>query len=223
MRERRARRGEFGRRLRKRKAVLALSAGALGLSTGASDPAMLDWNKTTVQANVDQRLPAGMRSVSEGMKAVMMEEEGVRYHVYRDVAGNPTVGVGHLVTAEDGLSVGQRVGQDRILDFFEEDLKQAESAVARITGDLPLYQNEFDALVDLAFNVGEGNLSPANSPHLRAAIAAHDYDAIASQLDYVHADGRVAGGLVNRSERRTRIFELASYADPRELPASERA
>jgi GH24 family phage-related lysozyme (muramidase) len=102
-----------------------------------------------------------------------------------------------------------------VLDFLEHDIAEAQVAVTRLVGDLPLSQNEYDALVDLAFNVGEGNLSAERSPGLNAAIAARDYDAIAEELDYHHAAGRMARGLVYRSERRTNIFLDASYADPR--------
>ena len=42
-------------------------------------------------------------------KQALIEEEGVRYTVYRDVAGYPTVGVGHLILPEDDLQVGDRV------------------------------------------------------------------------------------------------------------------
>src|SRR5690606_24277314 len=100
--------------------------------------------------------------------------------------------------------------------FLERDIAQAERAVARLVGDLPLYQNEFDALVDLVFNVGEGNVSAERSPSLNAAIAARDYDSIAAELAYHHAAGQVAKGLIYRSQRRESIFTEASYENPRE-------
>ena len=103
-----------------------------------------------------------------------------------------------------------------MIDFLEQDIAIAERAVARLAGDLPLLQNEFDALVDLVFNVGEGNVSVERSPQLNEAIAAADYDAIAQELDYHHARGRIAKGLVYRSERRANIFLDASYENPRE-------
>jgi GH24 family phage-related lysozyme (muramidase) len=164
----------------------------------------------------ERRRPAALLSASPDLLEAMIEEEGARRTVYRDVAGYPTVGVGHLVTPADGLAVGDRVSRDRVLDLLENDLAEAQHAVRRLVGDLPLTQNEFDALVDLAFNVGEGNLSAERSPGLNAAIAARDYAAIAAELDYHHAAGETARGLVYRSARREAIFRHASYADPRE-------
>jgi GH24 family phage-related lysozyme (muramidase) len=172
---------------------------------------------------IERRRPAALLSASDKLLSAMIQEEGARRTVYRDVAGYPTVGVGHLVTPIDGLQVGDRVSHDQVLDFLERDVAEAEQAVTRLVGDLPLTQNEYDALVDLAFNVGEGNLSAERSPGLNAAIAARDYDAIASELDYHHAAGHMARGLVYRSERRANIFLDASYADPRPLPAQPAA
>ena len=88
----------------------------------------------------------------------------MRYTVYRDVAGYPTVGVGHLVEPEDRLRVGDRISERRVLDFLDADLAEAESGVRELVGDLPLHQHEFDALLDLVYNVGIGNVSPSESP-----------------------------------------------------------
>jgi hypothetical protein len=52
------------------------------------------------------------------------------------------------------------------------------------------------------------------APDLNAAVVSRDYDPIADELDYRHAAGHMAMGLVYRSERRANIFTDASYADP---------
>jgi GH24 family phage-related lysozyme (muramidase) len=216
MKERRAPRSGSGlSRKQKRKAALALSASVMSLGTAAM-PAPSMPPRIESRNAFEKRRPAALLSPSDELLQSMIEEEGARQTVYRDVAGYPTVGVGHLITPADHLQVGDRVGKDQVLEFLERDLDQAQQAVRRMVGDLPLYQNEYDALVDLAFNVGEGNLSPERSPELNAAIAARDYDAIAQQLDYHHAAGRIANGLVYRSERRENIFTDASYANPRD-------
>ncbi len=166
------------------------------------------------------RKPAHLLKASEEFKQALIEEEGVRYTVYRDVAGYPTVGVGHLIRPADNLRVGDRISDEQVLDFLEQDLKIAERGVRILVGDLPLYQHEFDALLDLVYNVGLGNVSEKESPRLNAAIAAKDYDGIAAELDYTHAAGKVARGLEFRSERRAQIFMDASYEDPREAGAT---
>ncbi len=189
----------------------------MGFSVAATDIAPL-WGSAVASpadlSNIRQHA-AGLRA-SDDLKRALIEEEGVRRTVYRDGAGFPTVGVGHLVTASDGLSVGDRVGNDDVLDFLDRDLRHAEGVVARMVGDLTLSQHEFDALVDLVFNVGEGSASAEGSPNLHAAIAAGDHDAIARELTYRRAGGGTLRGLAIRSERRTQIFTDGDYDDPRE-------
>jgi GH24 family phage-related lysozyme (muramidase) len=203
-------------RKRKRKAAMALSVGFMGFSSAAmSIPPTSGTVPVKKVRKIEMRMPAQTMSVSEDMKEALIEEEGVRLTVYRDVAGYPTVGVGHLVRPGDGLSVGDRISHDMALDFLEADLVHAEQAVARLVKDLPLYQHEFDALVDLVYNVGEGNVSERKSPRLNAAIAAGDYAAMAEELNYTRAGSKTPRGLAIRSERRAAIFMNASYDNPR--------
>ena len=226
-RQRRARlparqRTSLQRRMHKRKAALALSAGVMGLSTAATGPMFIEEPIAAMQ--VDQplvRLPARELRASEEFKEALVQEEGVRDRVYRDVAGFLTVGCGHLVTPGDGLRLGDRIGYDRILDFLDDDLAEAQDAVSRVIGELPLFQHEYDALVDLVYNVGPGALSVRKSPRLMEAIAAHDYEAMARELEYKYAGGQLARGLAFRSERRTRMFMNAAYGDPREAAPTE--
>ena len=203
---------------RKRASVM-MGVGAMSLAAFTGPPVSKVKPAAPMSLSVDQnddiRKPAHLLKASEEFKQALIEEEGVRYTVYRDVAGYPTVGVGHLIRPADNLRVGDRVSDKQVLDFLEQDLITAERGVRLLVGDLPLYQHEFDALLDLVYNVGLGNVSERESPRLNAAIAASDYDGIAAELDYTHAAGRVARGLEFRSERRAKIFMDASYEDPR--------
>ena len=70
-----------------------------------------------------------------------------------------------------------------------------------LVGDLPLHQHEFDALLDLVYNVGLGNVSTSESPRLNMAIENKDYEAIAAELDYTHAGGKFAQYLFRRHAR----------------------
>ncbi len=211
-------------RMRKRKTALAMSAAVMGFSTGAVDVSAYDPQYSISFADLDptqQRVHALDLRVSETMKEALAEEEGVRLVVYRDVAGYPTVGVGHLITPEDGLRVGDRITYEEAIAFLEKDLEKAEDGVKRLVGDLPIYQHEFDALVDLVYNVGEGNVSERESPRLNRAIASADYDSIAAELEYTTAAGSVARGLQYRSERRQSIFMEAAYEDPRAIEVDQ--
>jgi GH24 family phage-related lysozyme (muramidase) len=161
------------------------------------------------------RVPTDQLTASMQLMEAIAQEEGVRLTVYRDVAGNPTVGVGHRVTASDGLQVGDVISYDHAIDLLERDLAASEAIVGAMVGDLPLFQHEFDALVDLVYNVGEGTVSRANSPALHRAIANADHAAIAEELIYEKAGGSFAAGLAYRSVRRQSIFTEGLYEDPR--------
>ena len=202
----------------KRAAVALLTASAVALPA-FTGPQYSGFDKAVATQTVDAeryRQIASNLTASDKFKAALVEEEGVRYTVYRDVAGYPTVGVGHLVEPGDGLRVGDRISEEQALEFLEGDLAEAEAGVRDLVKDLPLYQHEFDALVDLVYNVGSGNVSPEQSPRLNMAIASGDYDGIAAELEYHYAGGQKANGLVYRSERRANIFQDAAYENPRE-------
>ena len=209
----------------RKRASLMMGAGALSLgaftgpptqgsqttSVAVSAPLQVDATKT--------RQSAEHLTASDDFKQALIEEEGIRYTVYRDVAGYPTVGVGHLVLPQDNLRLGDRISKKRVLKLLDQDLAKAEAGVRKLVGDLKLYQHEFDALLDLVYNVGIGNVSEKQSPRLNAAIHQGNYEAIAAELDYSYAAGKIARGLEYRSRRRARIFIDASYDDPREIDA----
>ena len=222
---RKAESGERRRRWRKRLmrrapiaiAAVSVAAGSLGAYPSQTAQDVGGWSyETNLKTNPNfTRMNASLLTTSERMRKALAQEEGMRLTVYRDVAGYPTVGIGHLVLPEDNLRVGDRITRAQAMAFLKADLEKAEEAVANVVGDLKLYQHEFDALVDLAYNVGEGTLSPRKSPALNRAIERRDYDGIAQELDYRFAGGQVAGGLVHRSQRRAQIFLEANYADVR--------
>ena len=209
----------------RKQASLLMGAGALGVAAFTAPPLKPSQNPFALETNrlEGSRMPAALIEPSDEFKQALIEEEGVRYTVYRDVAGYPTVGVGHLVVPQDDLRVGDRIGEDRVLAFLSRDLEIAADAVRDLVGDLPLFQHEFDALLDLVYNVGAGTVGEHRSPRLNDAIENGDYSAIADELRYTEARGRYARGLHHRSERREQMFLDASYDDPREIASSSAA
>ena len=202
--------------------LIALGAGAfyawqrdlLTIERGAERG--LSEEEALARQSSDARALADELGVSEALRDIIREEEGQVTTVYRDVSGLPTVGAGHLVTPEDGLRVGDRISPQDMERLLDKDLEKAAAAARRLLRDTRVKQHEFDALVDLVYNVGPGNVSRERSPALNRAIQTQDYDAIAEQLVYSRAqNGQRAGGLVTRSERRRRIFREGNYADPR--------
>ena len=131
--------------------------------------------------------------------------------VQDDGLGNPTAGYGHKVTQQDNLKMNDPVSQSKADSLLAQDIATAEGVVENLVGSLPVSQNEFDALTDLAFNVGAGKLSPQNSPGLNSAIKAGDYEGMSNNLKYtqgVNKQGQPVSlpGLATRSAERRTIF-----------------
>lgn len=82
--------------------------------------------------------------------------EGLRLEAYPDpgTGGEPwTIGYGHT----GGVKPGTKIKQENAEQLLKLDLARFELAVDKLI-TVPLTQNEFDALVSFAFNVGEGAL-----------------------------------------------------------------
>jgi lysozyme len=140
-----------------------------------------------------------MQLSAEGLNLIK-KSEGFRDRAYRDVAGFPTIGYGHLIEPTESFPDG--IAASQAAAILADDVRDAEQAVARLV-KVALTQGQFDALVDFCFNLGAGRL--AGSTLLRELNAGH-YDAAALQLlAWDHAGGVVNAGL---KARRQAEFEL---------------
>jgi GH24 family phage-related lysozyme (muramidase) len=82
--------------------------------------------------------------------------EGYRLTVYADSAGNPTVGVGHLVRPKDNLKLGDKITKEQADEFLRQDLIDAEKRVVTALkpyGYLALQPHELEVLISLAYNL----------------------------------------------------------------------
>lgn len=155
--------------------------------------------------------------VNDAMKQKIKQAEGLpgtkgdpALKVYKDGAGNLTVGWGHKVTAADNLKEGDTIKTDQAQKFFDSDLSSKETAVANVltsNGGHQFSQGEFNALVDLTYNAGPGALTTSMSPSLMKDMNAGDYTGMSGQLRYTKdSAGNVEPGLVTRSDDRQAIF-----------------
>lgn len=87
---------------------------------------------------------------ARGLRA-LMEREGKRNDAYLDSRGIPTIGVGH--TGPE-VHLGLHWHDDQVAAALQNDLARFEAAVNSTAFELS--QNQFDALVSFAFNVGAG-------------------------------------------------------------------
>ena len=132
------------------------------------------------------------------------------YHntAYQQRGDVATIGVGHT----DGVQAGDTMTDSEVRDAFVADVRVAEAATRSMLGDLRVSQEEFDALVDLQFNVGASHLDSESSPNLNNAIARGDYETIGNNLVYTQSGGNFSRGLIARSSSRTNIFRNGDYS-----------
>lgn len=137
--------------------------------------------------------------------------EGFRAHLYRDVAGHPTIGYGHRLLPHESFPDDLGIAQAEVL--LKADAARAAEAVVQFV-QIPLSQSQFDALVDFVFNLGPGRL--ATSTLLRLLNQGH-YEAAGNQLlRWDRADGQKSEGL-----RARRQAELALWQSTTASPGGE--
>ncbi|WP_291390499.1 lysozyme [Acinetobacter sp.] len=130
--------------------------------------------------------------------------EGKRLTAYDDGVGVWTIGFGTTVYP-NGMKVkkGDTCTEAQAKAYMAHDLKKFETAVNNAV-TVPLSQNQFDALVSLAYNIGTNAFSKST---LVKKLNANDNRAVADQFDvWVNAGGKRMQGLVNRRAKEKALF-----------------
>ncbi len=95
-------------------------------------------------------------TASDRLLVLLKVFEGLRLKPYRDAGGYWTVGWGHKLGPDE---IPVTITRDQAMAYLLTDLARIEKAVGEITHGLELNQNQFDALVSLAFNIGPAALA----------------------------------------------------------------
>jgi GH24 family phage-related lysozyme (muramidase) len=140
-------------------------------------------------------------NVSETGLSLIKRWEGLRLIGYLCPAGVPTIGYG---TTGPGIKVGMKITEEKA----EEYLIQKTNIIAQYISNnkkKPLNQNEFDALVSFAYNVGQYAFS--NSTLWRLVNSKASREEAAKQFKrWVKVDNNVVPGLVKRRESEHDLF-----------------
>ncbi|MEG2749010.1 MAG: lysozyme [Acinetobacter sp.] len=130
--------------------------------------------------------------------------EGKRLTAYDDGVGVWTIAFGTTVYP-NGIKVkkGDTCTEPQAKAYMAHDLKKFESAVINAV-KVPLKQNQFDALVSLAYNIGASAFIQST---LVKKLNANNIRGAANQFDvWVNAGGKRMQGLVNRRAREKALF-----------------
>lgn len=95
---------------------------------------------------------------SESCVRQIGEFEGCRLTPYNDVAGNATVGYGHLLHHGPVTDDDQAISETQADVYFAQDLDTKAGQYVNSFVKVTLSQNQFDALVSFTYNLGAGTL-----------------------------------------------------------------
>ena len=141
-----------------------------------------------------------MKLSENGIKLIK-KYEGCRLKAYKCPRGVWTIGYGHT----DNVRPDDFITQDEAEELFKQDVKVFENAVNKLV-KVKLNQNQFDALISFAFNLGYGNKGLGGSTLLRL-LNNSDYIGASKQFSrWVYSGDRVLEGLIKRRNEEKELF-----------------
>ena len=138
--------------------------------------------------------------------------EGLKLVPYRDSGGRLTVGYGHLIRLLDAITPSTTIDEDRATSLLVEDVSYTEMSVGKIVTST-VNQNQFDAMVLFAYNVGVNNFA---SSTLLKMVNLSQFDTAADEFmrwDKIHTSNGMyveVAGLVNRRQAEKDLFMTSS-------------
>ncbi len=121
--------------------------------------------------------------------------EGCRLDAYKCPAGVWTIGYGHTA----GVSAGQKISPAQAEAYLRADLEKYEKNVEKYNDRYKWTQNEFDAMVSFAYNLGSIDKLTARGTRTKAVIAE-------KMLLYNKVGGKVIAGLKKRRKEEQKLF-----------------
>ena len=133
------------------------------------------------------------------LKKEIEADEGVKYEIYLDHLGYPTVGCGHLIQPDDeeyGKEVGTTITEAGCSTLFASDIDGVLADCGRLYAtfsDLP--EEAQKIIANMMFNMGLTRLSKFKK--MKAAIEKGDFKEAANQMH----DSKWRTQVPNRAER----------------------
>lgn len=141
-----------------------------------------------------------MRTSQKGIDLIK-EFEGYSERVYLCPGGVYTIGYGHT----RGVQVGDTCTREKAEEYLKDDLRDTEEVILDLV-DVPLTQNQFDALVCLVYNIGSGNFYNSTIRKVINYKVSDIEEYRRAWMMWVKAQGRVLKGLVRRREAEFKLF-----------------
>lgn len=143
------------------------------------------------------------RHITDNGMALIRRFEGYRAKSYRDSAGFPTIGYGHLIKPGETFDA---IDLHQAVEMLRKDVEGAERSVLRLI-NVPLADDQFDALVSFTFNLGGGSLQRST---LRKKVNREEHDAAPSEfLKWCRVGGKWNRGLARRRGEEAVLYSKA--------------
>ena len=131
--------------------------------------------------------------ISENGKTLIQTFEGLKLNKYKDISGVETIGYGHT-----GTNLPNSITKEQAIKFLNKDIQEAEKKVNKYS-QYSFTQNQYDALVSFAFNIG-------NIDQLTANGTRNIKDIASNMLLYVYAGGKEDANLQARRRKEYDLF-----------------
>ena len=146
-----------------------------------------------------------MRQITQDGLNLIKHFEGFEPEIYLDAAGLPTIGYGHLIRKGEHKMFESGINKEDAEALLVDDVHVAERAVLRLI-DVPLTDNQFNALVSFTFNLGSGALQRST---LRRKVNREEHAEVPEEfLKWVWAGGQKLKGLIRRREAEAALYQI---------------
>lgn len=144
-----------------------------------------------------------MRASENGINLIK-QFEGCRLTAYQDSVGVWTIGYGWTQSVDGNpVAKGMVITQQKADDLLKQGVVQYENGVNSLV-KVQLNQNQFDALVDFAYNLGVNALKGST---LLKKLNTGDYAGAANEFTkWNKAGGKELAGLTRRREAEKSLF-----------------
>lgn len=126
---------------------------------------------------------------------LIKEFEGCRLTAYKDAVGVWTIAYGHTKNVKQGM----KITQEQAEELLKKDLAEYEAKVEKYD-KYNWNQNQFDALVSFAYNIGSIDQLTSNGRRSIKTISE-------KILEYNKAGGKTLEGLVRRRKAEKELFD----------------
>lgn len=138
------------------------------------------------------------RKIGQAGLKLIMEFEGCRLTAYQCSAGVWTIGYGHTA----GVYKGMKITQAQADAFLKQDIAKFEKYInnpSYVPFTEQLNQNQFDALVSFAFNLGQGNVK-------KLCVGRNINQIPSAMQQYCKAAGKTLPGLQRRRKAEAALY-----------------